>query len=73
VARACLDEAGFGHLEVQPIHTRDLEVAAPRPTWSVLDCSKAQLLGVVPREWREAVRAYLRSEDSPLRTEKMSA
>jgi dTDP-4-dehydrorhamnose reductase len=73
VARACLDEAGFGSLEVQPIRTRDLDLAAPRPAWSVLDCSKAQAQGVVPREWREAVRAYLRSEDSPLRMEKAPA
>jgi len=73
LARACLDEAGFGSLEVQPIRTRDLELAAPRPAWSVLDCSKAQALGVAPRPWREAVRAYLRSEDSPLRREKASA
>ena len=73
VARACLDEAGFGDLEVRPIRTAELGLPAPRPAWSVLDCSKARAAGVVPREWREAVRAYLRSEDSPLRVEKAPA
>lgn len=66
LARACLDEAGFRGLEVERIRTRDLEVGAPRPAWSVLDCSKAERAGVRMRSWREALRAYLDSEDSPL-------
>jgi dTDP-4-dehydrorhamnose reductase len=69
VARACLDESGFADLEVERIRTRDLDLPAPRPAWSVLDCSKAEALGVRAREWREAVRAYLASPDSPLRQE----
>ncbi len=69
VARLCLDEAGFADLEVARVRTRDLGLAAPRPAWSVLDCSKAEVLGVRMRDWREAVRAYLRSDDSPLRAE----
>jgi dTDP-4-dehydrorhamnose reductase len=32
---------------------------APRPAYSVLDCSKAAALGVELRPWREAVVAYL--------------
>ena len=72
VARLCLDEAGFGDLEVERIRTEDLRLPAPRPAWSVLDCSKAEALGVRMRDWREAVRAYLRSEDSPLRVETAS-
>lgn len=73
VARLCLDEAGFADLELLRARTRDLRLAAPRPAWSVLDCSKAEALGVRMRDWREAVRAYLRSEDSPLRLETASA
>ncbi len=66
LARASLDEAGFGELGVDRIRTRDLSLPAPRPTYSVLDCSKAEALGVRPRSWRDALRAYLRSSDSPL-------
>jgi dTDP-4-dehydrorhamnose reductase len=69
VARFCLDEAGFPDLEVERVRTSELGLAARRPAWSVLDCSKAEALGVHMRDWREAVRAYLRSEDSPLRAE----
>ena len=69
VARASLDEAGFGDLEVDRIQTRDLSLPAPRPSYSVLDCSKAEALGVRPRGWRDALQAYLRSSDSPLAPE----
>lgn len=71
LARFCLDEAGFPDLEVERIRTQDLSVAtdgpavAERPAWSVLDCDKAQALGVALRPWRDAVRAYLQSKDSP--------
>jgi dTDP-4-dehydrorhamnose reductase len=65
VARACLDASGFSDLEVERIRTADLGLPAPRPAWSVLDCSKAEAQGVRTREWREAVRAYLESENSP--------
>jgi dTDP-4-dehydrorhamnose reductase len=69
VARASLDEAGFGDLGVDRIQTRDLSLPAPRPLYSVLDCSKAEALGVRPRSWRDALRAFLRSSDSPLAPE----
>lgn len=67
LARFCLDEAGYGDLVVDRIRTGDLDVAADRPAWSVLDCGKAAALGVKMRPWQDAVRAYLESEDSPLR------
>jgi dTDP-4-dehydrorhamnose reductase len=69
VARACLDEAGHAALGVDRIRTGDLRLAAPRPAYSVLDCSKAEAAGVRLRGWREALRAYLASPDSPLATE----
>jgi len=69
VARASLDEAGFGDLGVDRIQTRDLGLPAPRPMYSVLDCSKAEALGVRPRSWRDALRAFLHSSDSPLAPE----
>jgi dTDP-4-dehydrorhamnose reductase len=66
LARFCLDEAGFADLGVERIRTRDLDLDADRPAYSVLDCSKAEALGLGLRPWREAVRAYLHSADSPL-------
>jgi dTDP-4-dehydrorhamnose reductase len=73
LALASLDEAGFGELVVERIRTRDLSLPAPRPTYSVLDCSKAEALGVSPRSWRDALRAFLHSPDSPLAPEGKSA
>ncbi len=66
LARFCLDEGGYPDLVVERIRTGDLELPAERPAWSVLDCSKAETLGIRMRPWQEAVRAYLHSEDSPL-------
>jgi dTDP-4-dehydrorhamnose reductase len=66
LARECLDLAGFGEIPVDRIRTADLTVPAPRPSWSVLDCSKAEALGVRLRSWQEAVADYLRSDFSPL-------
>ena len=66
LARTCLDAAGYEDLSVERIRTDELNLDAPRPTWSVLDCSKAEALGVTLRSWRDAVSAYLASEDSPI-------
>jgi dTDP-4-dehydrorhamnose reductase len=68
LARLCLDEAGYPDLAVERIRTRDLDLPAQRPAFSVLDCSKAEALGIAMRPWREAVRDYLHSADSPLVT-----
>jgi dTDP-4-dehydrorhamnose reductase len=67
LARACLDESGFPEIEVERIRSTDLQLDAPRPAFSVLDCSKAAAAGVKLRPWREALRAYLHSNHSPLR------
>jgi dTDP-4-dehydrorhamnose reductase len=66
LARACLDEAGFEDLRIERIRTDELDCDAPRPARSVLDCSKAEALGVTMRGWRDAVSAYIASEDSPI-------
>ena len=66
LARASLDEAGYEDLSVERIRTDELTVDAPRPMRSVLDCSKAEALGVKMRSWRDAVSAYLASSDSPI-------
>jgi dTDP-4-dehydrorhamnose reductase len=66
LARACLNAAGFEDLSVERIRTDELKSDAPRPARSVLDCSKAEALGVTMRSWQDAVGAYIASEDSPL-------
>jgi len=63
LARYCLDAAGHEALPVERIRTADLALDAPRPAYSVLDCSKAENLGVRLRAWREAVSAYLVSPE----------
>ncbi len=65
LARACLDERGFGDVAIDRSATDELDRDAPRPRWSVLDLSKAASLGVELRPWRDAVRAYLSSDDAP--------
>lgn len=65
-ARAILDETGHGDLEIERAKTADLSLPAPRPAYSVLDCSRAAELGVVLRPWREGMVDYLASEDGPV-------
>ncbi|MCH8083757.1 MAG: dTDP-4-dehydrorhamnose reductase [Myxococcales bacterium] len=72
LARASLDGAGYEDLSVERIRTDELTVDAPRPTRSVLDCSKSEALGVKMRSWRDAVSAYLASSESPILKERAS-
>ena len=65
LARACLDASGFADVPIERIATSDLELAAPRPAYSVLDCGRAKALGVELRDWRDALAAYLASPESP--------
>ena len=60
-ARAILDRAGHRDLEIVPISTAELDLPAPRPRFSLLDCSRAASLGVQLRSWQEALSAYLSS------------
>jgi dTDP-4-dehydrorhamnose reductase len=70
LARATLDEAGYPELNIDRIRSEELDVDAPRPLWSVLDSSKAEAKGVTLRHWRDALRAFLQSAESPLTNEK---
>lgn len=63
VARAALDETGHQDIEIERIDTASLDLPAPRPRYSVLDCSRAAAHGVSLRPWREALSAYLASPD----------
>jgi dTDP-4-dehydrorhamnose reductase len=67
LARASVDIWGHPELPIEKVRTADFPRPAPRPAWSVLDISKADRLGVRLRTWREALRAYLDSDASPLR------
>jgi dTDP-4-dehydrorhamnose reductase len=66
LARVTLDLAGFSDIEIDRGRTADLDLPAPRPLWSVLDCSKVEARGLGLRSWQEAVREYLESDRSPL-------
>ncbi len=72
LARATLDSAGYTDVVVDRIRTSDLDLDAPRPAYSVLDCSKAAEQGVRLRDWRAALDAYLGSEDSPVQLQALS-
>lgn len=65
LARFALRAAGLAELEIQPVKTVDFPLPAPRPLYSVLDCSRARALGVELRPWQEAVVAYLAGGEAP--------
>jgi dTDP-4-dehydrorhamnose reductase len=67
LARAAIDEWGHPELPIARVSTQEFPRPAPRPAWSVLDTGRAERLGVRMRPWREALRAYLHSDASPLR------
>jgi dTDP-4-dehydrorhamnose reductase len=63
-AQAIAEEARglnmLGAVRVQPITTADYPTPAPRPSFSVLDCTKTwDLLGVPAPHWRTALREVL--------------
>lgn len=67
LARAVAERTGHGGTRIERIGTEALDLAAPRPRYSVLDCRRAEAAGVVLRPWPEALDAYLASEDAPVR------
>ncbi len=64
-ARAILDDAGYGDLEIEPVATSAFKTAAARPAYSVLSCERAERLGITMRSWRESLVDYLASSDAP--------
>lgn len=65
LARESLDRTGHGDLPIERIATHELPRPAPRPAWSVLDCGKAERLGVRLPAWRDGLAGYLASSHSP--------
>jgi dTDP-4-dehydrorhamnose reductase len=66
VARESLDQGGFADVAIERVRTSAFPRPAPRPAYSALDCTKAERIGVRLQGWRDGVRAYLRSDASPL-------
>lgn len=64
-ARAILDYAGYGDLEIEPVATSAFKTAAARPAYSLLSCERAEALGITLRDWSEALVDYLAGPDSP--------
>jgi dTDP-4-dehydrorhamnose reductase len=64
-AREILDRAGYRDIEIAPVSTAAFQTAAARPAYSVLDCRRAAALGVVMRDWKEALAGYLAGPDRP--------
>ncbi len=62
-ARAILDASGYDQLEIDRGTTAELDTAAERPRFSVLDCGRAAGLGIAMRPWRAALDDYLNSND----------
>lgn len=59
-ARTILDKAGMRSVRVEPITTAELGRPAPRPAYSLLDCTKyTSVTGDSPRSWEEALDDYL--------------
>ena len=52
--------SGFDPERIAPIATEEWPSPAPRPAWSVLDCSRAYASGIVPmRPWQAALADFL--------------
>lgn len=58
-----LDLAGYNR-RVVPIASTELARPAPRPAYSVLDCTKLARLGIRLRPWQAALADYLRAKPS---------
>ena len=59
-ARAALDLRGMAQIPIEPTSAAKLARPAPRPAYSVFDCSKIETAtGRRMRPWRDALAAYL--------------
>ena len=68
-AQAILEEGGYEDVAVEPVTSSAFQTKAPRPAYSVLDCSKAREMGISLRPWRDALASYLAGDDRPHRVQ----
>jgi dTDP-4-dehydrorhamnose reductase len=60
-AKTILECARMSHVTVQPISATELNLPAPRPSFSVLDTSKfVALTGQKIRHWKQGLQEYLK-------------
>jgi dTDP-4-dehydrorhamnose reductase len=59
MAREILRIAGLDAVKVVPVPASTFPSKAPRPAYSVLDCSKAAALGVTMPDWRDALARFV--------------
>lgn len=64
-ARAILDASGCADIPIEPVPTGAFKTKAPRPAFSVLDCSLAKTHGIELPDWRDALLRYLSGPDRP--------
>ncbi len=64
-AREILDTSGFAALQIDRAKTEELNLPADRPRYSVLDCGRAEALGIRLRDWKTALAAYLATLADP--------
>ena len=58
-AERVLELAGYDAIEIEPVPTSAFKTVAPRPAYSVLDCSRAIDLGIELRDWCAALASYV--------------
>ncbi len=62
-ARAALDLAGLGHVEIRPIKRADLNQAAQRPHNTAMRCLLSERLGLKPLPgWRDRLPEFARAQ-----------
>jgi dTDP-4-dehydrorhamnose 3,5-epimerase len=66
IAKIVFEQSNKPSSDIDPVETteyfKDKPEAAPRPLQSTLDLAKIKATGFVPRNWREALTAYLKNQ-----------
>lgn len=68
-ARRILDRTGHADLEIHRMKTASLDLAAPRPAYSVLDVGRAAALGIRLPSWEQGLDDHLASPEGAAQLE----